>query len=169
MATHRISILGGNTLPDSLGSVFFEPTSIGFANDRWPHGMWTYLPATGLQSIYGTFEVPVNFVSAPNFILVWTGSTITGSFALGVAYRNVSGTGGESFDQTGVSESGTVTINANTLITPFNRMEASISATAGSLRPYSTNQFQIFYSGNAPVGSYVTNIHLIDALLQYSD
>jgi hypothetical protein len=75
MATHRIPILGANTIPDTSGKVFQDLISNQdtHANVKNQLAMVMDAPATaGDVGFFGTFKVPKNYVGSEKIVVTGT-------------------------------------------------------------------------------------------------
>jgi hypothetical protein len=102
MATHQISMLGAQVVPDGTGRCWFESYATFATNDVWRHNVVRFLnPASGeAHGIYGQFTVPQNYVSAAQVVPVWTSTATTGNCRWRLTYRTVAGDNANSLDQT---------------------------------------------------------------------
>ena len=74
MATHKISMLGSMTLPDTSGEVFFEQASANFdeAENIYDHLLLVYNDSgNAADYCYGSFKVPENYSGTAKVELVW--------------------------------------------------------------------------------------------------
>lgn len=78
MATHRISILGANTVPDTSGDVFFEPYSITDTTTTIDPMVLNFSFGSARQGVHGSFQVPQNYVGSAQVIVLWNANAITG-------------------------------------------------------------------------------------------
>lgn len=67
MATHRLSITGAMTLPDSTGECYMSPVSVemSLATGLMKNLAITLKDPTADTGFYGVFEVPQNYVGTP--------------------------------------------------------------------------------------------------------
>jgi hypothetical protein len=75
MATHRISILGSNTIPDTSGKVFMDLISNQDTHTNVKNQMCMVMDApaaAGDVGFFGTFNVPKNYVGTPKAIIKGT-------------------------------------------------------------------------------------------------
>ena len=145
MATRRIPILGGLTIPDAAGQVFLEPYTTKATNDNWAHLVWVFNDTASRKGLRGVFSVPQNYVDTANLIVTWTAIATSGDVEWDFDYRAVGGNDTESFDQATAQE----TVNANdTAPSAVNeRMEISIALTDGNFAAGDTVQFELFRDG----------------------
>lgn len=166
MATHRVPILRG-AKPDGSGDVFFEPYSVKATNDQWDPLVLVYNNTSNRDAIYGTFEVPQNYVSAATLKIVWTSSTISGNVVWDFDYRAVGGDDTESLDQTGTQEAVSVTDAAPSAA--HERMEASVALTDANLSPGDTVEFLLARDGADASDDLADAVIVFGAYLEYSD
>lgn len=174
MATLRIPILGATTIPDSSGKVWAEPYSILATNDQWPHMIFRYdedgTNATALTTkagIYGSFDVPKNYVGSAAIIIIWTSTITTGNVVWDFDYRTVAGNDAASLDQSGTEEAVTGTDAAPTAA--HRRLEFSLSLTSSNLAVDDTVQFALSNDGVDAADTLAGARLLAGAYLQYVD
>ena len=167
MATHRISLLGSDLLPDSSGNVFFEPYTVKATNDVFKHGVWVFNDTATKLQIFGTCPIPKNYVGTASIILVWTSTATTGNVVWDADYRAVGGNDAESLDQATFQESVTVTDAAPAAAN--NRLEVSVSLTSANLAADDTLEFAIGRDGADSADTMAAAAILVDVLLQYND
>lgn len=167
MATHRIPIIGWNTLPDNSGNVFFEPYPVKATNDRWDHGHFIFNDTSTRLELYGLFHVPKNYVGTAKIIIVWTTTAITGNVVWDFDYRAVGGDDAESLDQTGQQEALTVTDAAPGATD--RRMEVSIALTSANLAADDTVEFLLARDGADAADTMAAAAQLVGLLFEYAD
>ena len=167
MATHRISILRGDLLPDVTGNTFWEPATVKFTNDRWKYGVWIFNDTATRLELFGTFNVPKNYIGTALIKVVWTSTAITGNAVWDFDYRGVGGDDAESLDQLGEQEALTVTDAAPT--TALFRLEASMTITSANLAVDDTVQFLIARDGVDAAETLAAAAILHDVIFQYND
>ena len=116
-------------LPDTTGSVYFEPAAINFgANDRYP-GLPLVMADTATRIGCGfQFRVPQNYVGTPAFVIEWATTATSGNFDSEIDYTAIADN--ESLDPSADQENlGAVTAAQGTARL---RESTSISATAGN-------------------------------------
>lgn len=169
MATHDISILGWNTLPDSAGNVFFEPYSVKATNDAFPQIVVVFNETALKQGIYGAFPIPQNYVGTPLIVIVWTSTAITGTCVWDFDYRAVGGNDTESLDQATVQEN--VTVSDVAPGAANRRLEVTVALTAGNLAAGDTVEFELSRDGtdaaDTLAGAAAAILH--DVLFRYND
>src|SRR3990167_4279162 len=167
MATPRISLLGANLLPDSSGLVWFEPYTIKATNDVWKHVVWVFKDNTVKMSLFGTCEIPSNYVGSAKVYAVWSTPTTTGNVVWDFDYRAVGGDDLESLDQAGYQESLTVTDAAPSAANERN--VPSVTLTATNLAAGDTVEFTLFRDGVDAADTMAGSALLVGAYLEYSD
>ncbi len=167
MATHRIPLLGPNCLPDTSGSVFFEPYDTKATNDIYRHANAVFNDTATKLTIYGTFNVPKNYVGTAAIKIVWTSTATSGDVVWDFDYRAITGNDSESFDQATHQESVTVTDTAPGAA--HRRLEVSVSLTSANLAADDTVTFLISRDGAAGGDTMAAAALLFDLLLEYAD
>ncbi len=165
MATHRIPILGFNTLPDTSGNVYFDAYPNLATNDIWDHGHWVFANPSADISLYGVFNVPKNYSSNAKIVVVWTSTVTSGNFGIEFAYRAVGGDDSESLDQNTAQE----TVN-DTDVAPGatdRRMEKSLSLTSANLAADDTVEFRLTRDDSAD--TLAGAVQLVQLLFEYTD
>lgn len=167
MATHRISILGKSTIPDTSGEVFFEPYTIKATNDVWGLLVVIFNDSGTRIGLRGMFIVPQNYASVANLIVTWTSTAIVGDVEWDFDYRAVGGNDVESLDQAGTQES----VNANdTAPSAVNeRMEISIALTNGNFAAGDTVTFELFRDGTDVGDTMAAAAIVFETEFEYSD
>jgi len=167
MATHEISILGGNTVPDASGSVFMEPYSIKATNDQWRHLVFIFNDTATRILLYGQFVVPQNYVGAATLVILWTTTATTGNVVWDGDYRTVGGDDTTSLDQAGTEQAVTVTDAAPTAAN--NRLRVTVTLTAANFAAGETVEFLLARDGADAADTMAAAAILFDALFSYSD
>lgn len=165
MATHRIPILGFNTMPDTSGNVYFDSYPNLATNDLWDHGHWCFANPSADLHLHGVFAVPQNYVGTAKIIVVWTSTVTSGNFGIEFAYRAVGGDDSESLDQNSAQE----TVN-DTDVAPGatdRRMEKSLSLTSANLAAGDTVEFRFTRDDSAD--SLAGIVQLVQLLFEYAD
>lgn len=129
MATHRIPIISWDTTPDTSGDVFIEPYTIVATNDFFQKLVLIYNDSGNDDELFGSFDVPQNYVGTANLITVWTSTATSNDWEIGFAYRAVGGNDAESLDQATAQESLLSGNNDTAPSAAHERMEFSISLT----------------------------------------
>lgn len=172
MATHVISILGGNTMPDNSGNCWFEPYSILATNDVWQFlivrfGLSNAAQPTTRIGLHGQFTVPQNYVGNAAFRPIWTSTITSGNVVWDLDYRTVNGDDAESFDQASNEQSITVTDVAPTAA--HRRLTPTLTPTAANFSAGETVEFTLFRDGADGSDTMAGSSILIDLLFQYTD
>lgn len=166
MAIHRIPILAG-AVPDTSGNVFVEKYDVKATNDVWRHLNYIFNDTATRLLVYGTFDIPKNYVGTPKLIIVWTATAITGNVVWDFDYRAVGGDNVESLDQTGTQEAVTVTDAAPGAA--HRRLEVSIALTAANFAIDDTVEFLFGRDGVAAGDTMAAAAILFQLLFEYSD
>jgi hypothetical protein len=167
MATHEISLLGPQTVPDATGNVWQQPYSILATNLVWKNLVYIFADAGITNYLYGVFTIPQNFVSAPVIVFIWTATATANSVVWGFDYRVVGGTDTTSLDQTTAVESVTVTSNAPTATD--RRIRVTVALTSANLAAGSTLEFRLSRNPSNGSDTMAASAELFDALLNYAD
>jgi putative transposon-encoded protein len=167
MATFRIPILGFNTIPDTSGNVFVEPYSVKATNDVWPYSIICFNDTATRIGIRGAFAVPKNYVGTPAVVIVWTSTATSGNVVWDFDYRSVGGDNTTSLDQATVQQAVTVTDAAPSAAN--NRLEVSISLTAGNFAVDNTVQFNFYRDGADGADTMAAAALLHGLSFQYTD
>ena len=169
MATHRVSILGTSTIPDTTGRAFFEPYSVKATNDIFRHlvGVLNDPAAAEAHGFYGQFPIAKNYVGTASIIVVWTTTATTGNFRSRFQYRAVGGDDAESLDQATFQETVSVTDAAPSAANE--RMEASFALTAANLAVDDSVTFLYERLDDTGTDTLAAAVTIHDILLQYND
>ena len=167
MATHRINILGGNTIPESTGNVFPELYTTKATNDQWANLVWVFNDTATRDELYGTFDVPQNYVDTANLVVVWTTTATTGDVEWDFDYRAVGGNDTESLDQTGTQESVNSADTAPSAA--HERLELTIALTDGNLAAGDTVTFALARDGTDAGDTMSAAAILFGAYFEYND
>ncbi len=166
-ATHRIAILGFQTVPDSSGNVFFEPYTVKATNDNWQYLVLVFNDTATRDCIHFAFDVPQNYLSGAAFVVQWTTTATTGDVEWDIDYRAVGGDDTESLDQATAQES----LNQNdTAPSAANeRMTATLTATAGNFATGDTAQGFLCRDGTDGGDGIAAATTVHSFLFQYTD
>ncbi len=167
MATHRVPILGFGTVPDTSGDVFFEPYTIKATNDVWGRLVAIFNDTATRIGLQGGFTVPKNYVGSPKIVVVWTATATTGDVEWDFDFRAVGGDDTESLDQSGTQES--VNINDTAPSAAHERMEASLTLTAGNFAVDDEVEFTLFRDGTNAGDTMAAAAIVFAVLFEYSD
>lgn len=174
MATHQISLLGPNTVPDTSGNCWWDLLSRLATNDVWPFLIANFggtisnntAPTTRI-GMYGQCTIPQNYVGTAVIIPIWTASLTSGDVVWDFDYRAISGNDTESIDQSGNQESVSVTDTAPSAA--WERLTPTVSLTSSNLAAGDTLQFGIFRDGTDAADTMAGTAVLVDLILQYAD
>ncbi len=168
MATHQIPILG-NAVPDNTGRCWVEAYDVSAANDVWKHLVFRFLnPASGnWHGIYGTFNVPNNYVGGAAIIPKWSSTATSGNCRWRFTYRAVGGDDAESMDQAGSQEAVSNTDPAGSAANE--RMTPTISLTAGNFAAGDTVEFLFERLDDSGTDTLAADVVLHDLIFQYAD
>ena len=169
MATHRIPILGWTTQPDTSGNVFLEAYPVKATNDRWDHAHFVFDNTSTKDSLFGTFNVPKNYVGTANLIIVWTSTATSGDVEWDFAYRAVGGNDTESLDQSGQQENLDSGNNDTAPSAANERMELSISLTDGNFASDDTVEFELSRDGTDAGDTLAAAVMLVGLYFEYDD
>jgi len=143
-----------------------EPYNIKATNDVWDRLVLIFADTSTRIGLAGGFTIPKNYVGAPKIIVVWTTTAVSGDVVWDMDYRAVGGDDTESLDQTGNQESVTVTDTAPSAA--HERMEASMTLTAGNLATDDEFEFEFFRDG-AAADTIAASVIVFNLLFEYSD
>ena len=165
MATFRIPILGFSTKPDNSGSVFFEPNSVKGTNDIFDELVLVFNDTAASDTVYGSFQVPQNYVGTPKFVVVWKTTATSGDVEWDVGYRAVAD--GESLDQASVQES----LNQNDTAGGSTDLKQTtlLAATAGNFAVADTVQFSLSRDGTDAGDTIAAAVTVHSIYFEYTD
>lgn len=167
MATLRLPILGWAAIPDSSGSVFFEPYSVKATNDAWPALVGVFNDTATRIGLHGRFTVPKNYVGNAKLVIVWSTTATSGDVEWDFDYRAVGGDDAESLDQSGTQES--VNLNDTAPSAAHERMETLITLTAGNFAVDDEVEFTVFRDGTDAGDTIAAAVMLFALLFEYTD
>jgi len=167
VATFRTPILGWNVIPDSSGSVWFEPYTVKATNDTWKHIVLVYADTSTRIGVYGAFDVPENYVGTPQIVIHWTSTINTGDVEWDFDYRAIGGDAAESLDQSSVQQS--VNLNDTAPGTDDYRMSCTLSLTGSNLAAGDTVEFGLFRDGTDGGDTLAGAVTVHQILFQYAD
>lgn len=170
MATHRLSIID-RFLPDTSGSVYWQPSSVLDTNDRFPHEVLV-LPDSGTDiAASAQFAVPKNYSSTttdPTVVIVWRSSATTGDLRVTVATYVASGDNTTSMDPTTDTEaSAAVTDTAGGAA--MRRMEFSVTLTKANYSADASVLLKLTRTGSNVGDTLAASAIVEDVLFQYAD
>jgi hypothetical protein len=174
MATHRISLLGPNTMPDSSGNCWQDLYSRLATNDVWPYGVFNFggtisnntAPTTRI-GLYGQVAIPQNYVGTAKVVVVWTSTLTSGDAVWDFDYRAITGNDSESLDQSGTQESVSVTDTAPGAA--HRRLECTANLTSANLAAGDSMEWGLFRDGTDAADTLAGTAILVDVLLEYAD
>ena len=168
MATHRIPILNGMCLPDSSGTVFFEPASVLGTNGTFDHLVLVFTQGSSTRNgIAGVFDVPQNYVDTANLIIVWTSTATTNDVEWDFDYRAVGGNDAESLDQATAQEA--VGSNDTAPSATDERMEFSLALTDGNFAAGDTVSFEFFRDESDSGDTMAASARVFGLMFEYND
>lgn len=167
MATFRIPIMGWAAMPDSSGSVFFEPQSIKGTNDPFPQLVAVFNDTATRIGLGGRFTVPKNYVGTAKVAIVWTSTATSGDVEWDFDYRAVGGDDAESLDQAGTQE--TVNLNDTAPSAAWERMECLITLTAANFAVDDEVEFALFRDGTDGGDTIAAAVTLWQLMFEYAD
>lgn len=165
MATHRISF-ANCLIPDTSGSVYWQPASILDTNDKWPTDqVLIFADTSTLLLAYGHFQIPQNYVGTAKIILSYKTTVTSGNTLWTVDYRAVAD--GESLDQATYQESLAGSATAVPGTTNL-RKDISFTLTSGNLAAGDICQVVIGRNG-AGADTAAASLQLVDAVFEFAD
>lgn len=131
---------------DTSGDSFFEPYTILSTNGSFGHAVLRMGASNAAQptvrsGVYGSFTVPQDFISGGTAIIeiIWTATLTSGNVVFDFDYRSIGGDDTTSLDQSGYTETLTVTDAAPTAAN--RRLKATITLNAANLAAGDTLEF----------------------------
>jgi predicted carbohydrate-binding protein with CBM5 and CBM33 domain len=167
MATHEISLLGPQTVPDSTGNVYQQPYPILATNDVWGNLIFVFADAGTTNYLYGVITIPQNYVGTAVIVFIWTATATSGNVLWGFDYRVVGGDDTTSLDQATAVESVTVQDVAPTATD--RRLRVTVALTSANLAAGSTLEFRISRNPSNGSDTMAASAQLFDCLLSYAD
>lgn len=166
MATQRIDLLS-RLDQDPSGNVYWKPSSIDDANDRFPHRVLAFKDTGTKISISGQFTVPKNWTSTngSKIIIRWKTTATTGDVVWDVEYKAVAA--GESLDPSTDDEALTVTDTAAGTARLANDCEVAL--TEANLAVDDTVLFTIARDGASGSDTLAAEAHIEEIWLEYLD
>jgi hypothetical protein len=168
VSVHHLDILGVATLPDTSGSVYFEPAAVNLqSNDRYPQLVAVFADTATRLTLGGNFRVPQNYVGTAKVGLVWATTVTSGDVRLEFDYTAIADaeSGDPSADQESVGATVTVPGTARLL------KVTEISLTAGNFAAGDLVQFVISRDGAhaGPADTAAASLYLLAAYFSYAD
>lgn len=170
MATHRISILGSFTNPDTSGDVFPDQLGNYFTNDLYKGLAFVFADTSTKIGLIIGFNVPKNYSASttdPKIIVVWTSSTSANNVVWDCDYRAFGGNDTESLDASTHQESVTVTDAAPSA--SWERLEASMALTRANIAADDTIHAILSRDGANASDTHAAAAVVVDVIFEYSD
>lgn len=164
MATHRISIGTWPLLPDTSGNVWLEPAAVTQTNDRYPQMVARFKDTATKDSLGFRFQVPLNYVSNPKFVVCWTTTVTSGNAVWNVDYNSAGQTA--SLDPSADEENLSVTTAAPG--SSQTGVQSSMSATAGNFATGDICQGKLSRNG-AGADTIAADLVVYEACFEYQD
>ena len=163
MATRRLSIIGSLN-PDSSGNVWWEPSSIALANDRYPGLLLRYKDTATKIKASGSFTVPKDYANSPKLIIIWAINVTTGNVVWNAETKPIAS--GESMDPSTDDDAVNVTsaVPGTALLQAVSSMTLSAAYVADD-----HVQFSIDRDGTSGSDTAVADALVWDVLFEYSD
>ncbi len=168
MATHRISMLNGFSMPDTSGEVYLEPYVINATNDFWSPLIWIFEDGSTKTGLHGIFTVPQNYVDTANLVIIWTTTATSGDVEWDFDYRAVGGNDAESLDQATAQEA--ITGQNDTAPSATDeRMEFVIALTDSNFAAGDTVTFVLSRDKSDAGDGISADVMLFEAMFEYAD
>lgn len=165
MATHRISILGAGTLPDTSGDVFFEPYVITDTDTIVNPMILNYQIGAARSGAHGSFQVPQNFVGSVQIIVLWNANATAGDAIFEFDYIAVADTQDPG---AAVTESDTNTLTTDG--TAFGLNTTTITGiTSGNFAIGDLVVFTLFRDQVDALDTLAVDALVFDVLFEYAD
>lgn len=164
MATHRLHFLDV-LQPDSSGNVYWKPSTIDDANDRFPHPVLAFSDSGTKAKATGRLYVPKNYVGTAKIGLRWKTTATTGNAVFDVEYKSIAVA--ESLDPSTDDEALTVTDGAAWTARLAN--DAEVTLTSSNLAADDTLLVDIARDGADAADTLAAEVQLVDAWLEYAD
>ncbi len=140
--SRSIGIFTFDSVPDDTGSVFLEPYDIKATNDVWKRLVLVFNDTSSRLGFRGGFSVPADYSSGGEIVVTWTSTTTSGATEWDFDYRAVSV--GDSFDQTGITESLNTSGTAPSSV--HERVDTTLTLTSG-VSANDEIEFELFRDG----------------------
>ena len=167
MATHEISLLGAQTVPDSTGNVYQQPYALSATNDVWNHLVYVFADAGTTNYLYGECIIPQNYVGTAVVVIFWTSTATTNNVFWGFDYRAITGNDSESLDQATAVESVTVQDAAPTATD--RQLRVTVSLTSANISAGDILQFRFSRLPSNASDTMAASAYLVDLALSYAD
>lgn len=166
MATVRIPIINSHTMPDSSGTVYFEPSATRDANDRYNHFLLTFSSQGARQGLAGKFVVPKDYAAGAKIVVVWNTTATSGDVVWDCDYTAVGGDSAETMDPAADQESITATDTASG--TARQRQEVSLSATVTNFVADDEVLFNFYRDGVNVADTLAATAYVESLLFEYT-
>lgn len=170
MATHQVSLLGPNTIPDTTARCFWETFDVKATNDVWKNLVVIFNdPSSGqAHGIYGQMTIPQNYVGTAVIVPIWTSTATSGNCRWRFTYRTVGGDDTTSLDQSGSEEAVSLTDAAPSAA--LRRLAPTgLALTSANLAAGETLEFLFERLDDSGTDTMAAAAILFDLLLQYAD
>jgi len=158
MPTHRVSILGPGTIPDTSGQVFFQPYKAVDTAAVLDPLVLTFNNSGTKDGVRGSFRVPENYVGTAKLLTVWTANATSGTFIIDWSVLTRSG----AEDMGAAATRTTETVTDTKTGTAFVREEASLTLTDADYAAGDEVLFEMFrdtISDDMAAAALVFSVH----------
>lgn len=160
-----ISALQFGTKPNSA-SVVPQTLEVFGTNDFFKGEVIEFKDTATKDGLSFRFRVPDDYAGGPVFKPVWSTTATSGDVEWDIDYRAVGGDDTESLDQATAQES--LNVNDTAPSAAHERMEASLSATAGNFAAGDTVQGILSRDGTDGGDTIAASVYLIDLEFEYT-
>lgn len=167
MSTHRIPLLGNGTIPDSSGSVYWQPYDQVATNKKWKYGIWVFKDTATAIGLWSGIYIPANYVGSAKFGVIWTSTVTSNNVVWKLDYRVVDGNDSESLDQSGSTETVSGTYAAPGAA--HRRMVSATSITSANLGAGKWMQLELLRDGSSGSDTMAGDAYVHYAYLEYAD
>ena len=170
MATFRVPIMGWQTIPHASNANYFNQYDAFATNDVWSQLVAVWEDSAADRTMRGAFEVPSNYASTPEIVVIWTSATSgsdPGDVVWKFDYRVVSGDDEESLDQTLNDED--VSITATAPSADHERLVDTISLTASHWSLNATCEYKFSRDGTNSNDDLADDALVFELMFSYSD
>jgi len=170
MATHRISIMGPGTVPDTTGETFMQPIDVGITTLGTFAGsnlVMTLADPSADTGFYGSFQVPENYIQAANIrvagVLDGTVSTTSVDFEFSyVAFADNEAVD-VAYTQNVIFNSGNTNAYTNEdLVILTDSGITDTNLVAGDIVMY-------YFKRDQGTDDFVGDFHVVELIFQYND
>ncbi len=167
MATHRINILGFNSVPDSSGDVFFEPYTIKDTAAIIGPLVLIFNDSGNKDGIRGSFLVPENYVSGSTtkFRIYWTANSTDSTNGVVWDLSYLTRAAGEDMGAAATDTTDTVTDTHTG--TAFQLNIADIDVTEADFASGDVVPFELFR--DSPNDSFAAAVIVFAVAFEYAD